>query len=198
SWQPRFLASPLMQRLPPAAWQRVLRAMTLEAHAAGARIVTAGEAATCCYVLCSGAAEIRCSGDGAPVALLEPGNLFGEDALVTGRGRNASVVMTGPGATVSLSAEHFRRWLLDPVIRPLPSPAGCCVIDLDAPPPIPRPGHVYLEPGEVRRAARMLSAGETYAIVGGRLSERYLAAFLLAERDIDARPVCEGAAGGGA
>src|SRR5690606_17657091 len=43
SWQRRFLTSPLMQRLEPAAWQRVLRAMSRTRRHAGEVIIRAGE-----------------------------------------------------------------------------------------------------------------------------------------------------------
>lgn len=186
SWQRRFLTSPLMQRLEPAAWQRILRAMTTEWYPSGTRVIRAGDAAACCYVLCSGRARIVTADGEETRAVLEPGSLFGEDALVSGRARNAHVVMARGGSVVSLSAEHFQSWLLDAVVRPLAAVGDRPVISLD-----PRDGRAVSCPtlNDIRHSGRTLSSGETYAIVGGAWPERTLAAFLLAEQGIDASPL---------
>ncbi len=187
SWQRRFLTSPLMRRLGPVAWQRILRATRRTDYGAGARVIEAGEPAACCHVLCSGRAEIRIGE--RVVAVLSAGGLFGEDALVSGRPRNATVVMTVAGSAVSLPAEQFQRWLLDAVVRPLAEPGARPILSLSGEGP---DGAVRLQVDELRRAGAGLSSAESYAVVGGRWSERTLAAFLLAEQGIDARPVAAG------
>jgi CRP-like cAMP-binding protein len=186
SWQRRFLTSPLMQRLDPIAWQRILRAMRSQRYERGALVIEAGQRADCCYVLCSGQAQIRTADGTAVVAVLEPGALFGEDALVSGRERNADVVMNTAGSVVSLAAEQFQAWLLDAVVRPLRAADGRPLISLgpDCPSallPMPLAG--------IRTAARSLSPAQRYGIVGGGWRERSLAAFLLAEQGINARPL---------
>lgn len=186
SWQRRFLTSPLMQRLGPAAWQRILRAMHRDSFPAGARVIEAGDPASCCYVLCAGRAEIRAAGSGDALARLRPGCLFGEDALVSGASRNASVVMTTSGSVVSLAAEQFQAWLLDVVVRPLPQAGERPVVSLSGPGP---DGAVQLAVRELRGVGTRLSPHEHYAVVGGTWRERALAAFLLAEQGIDASPV---------
>ncbi|MEQ8857202.1 MAG: cyclic nucleotide-binding domain-containing protein [Pseudomonadales bacterium] len=186
SWQRRFLSSPLLQRLGPLSWQRLLRAMTRQTFAVGETIVRAGALADCCYVLCSGAAEIRSPDGSMRLARVQPGGLFGEDALVTGAVRNASVVMVQSGQAVSLPADSFQRGLLEAVVRPLerlddrrpltlsPDPSGVvpsvCVADL-------------------RAGLARLPRSRRYAVLGGTRRERWLASFLLAERGVDARPV---------
>ncbi|MEQ8482821.1 MAG: cyclic nucleotide-binding domain-containing protein [Pseudomonadales bacterium] len=185
SWQARFLGSPLMQRLGPAAWQRVLRAMTAAAHDAGARVIAAGAPADGCHVLCKGRAEIRAPDGGPRLATLSPGDLFGEDALITGAVRNADVVMTAPGATLELAADRFEAWILRVVVEPLDSVAGRCLISLDR-----RPRAEWCVPvTEVRALAARLPLEGAYAVVGGTPRERYLAAFLLTRRGLDARPL---------
>ncbi len=186
AWQRRFLASPLMQRLAPADWQRVLRAMTLTVHDAGVAVIVAGEAGDHCYVLAEGEAEIV-DPDGARLARVEPGQLFGEDALVTGCARNASVIMTRAGATVRLAADDFQRWLLDAVVPPLAEPGGRRLVAL--PPATAEPAALRVSLGSIRRAARALPRTECFAVAGGSRRERFLAAFLLAEQGLDARPL---------
>ncbi len=196
SWEQTFLTSPLMARLPPAAWQRVLRAMTRHSYAAGETIIHAGDPGECCYVLTAGQARIRLP-DGCLIASVAPGQLFGEDALVTGAERNASVVMTEAGGAVSLPGEDFQRRLLDAVVRPLRRTGDRRLLCLStgsggsAGPPA-----MSLALHDVRAAAVRLCRWERYAIVGGRRAERMLAAFLLAEQGLDARPLVADAAPG--
>ncbi len=186
SWQQRFLGSPLMQQLRPSAWQRVLRAMTRYEFDAGAAIVAAGEAADCCYVLCAGRADIVAPDGTTHLARLQPGDLFGEDALVTGGVRNASVVMVTPGAAVSLPAGDFERWLLEAVVRPALHLGTRCPVSLD-----PEPAGLLpaLNLADLRAAVRRLPRGRRYAVIGGSGRERLLVSFLLVQRGIDARPL---------
>ena len=186
SWQRRFLTSPLMQRLEPAAWQRILRAMSRQHHPAGGRIIEAGQCADCCYVLCSGRAEIRHPDSAALLAVLEPGCLFGEDALISGALRNAHVVMRTAGSVVALPAERFQAWLLDEVVQPLPDAGARPIISLEAHCP---GAAACMAIGGVREAGRLLPRSASYAIVGGTWQERALVAFLLAEQGVDASPV---------
>jgi CRP-like cAMP-binding protein len=183
-WQTRFLLSPLLQRLEPAAWQRLLRAMTQRHHEAGEQLIAAGDPADCCYVLCAGGAEVR-DADGRLLAALAPGSLFGEDALISGATRNASVRACSAGATVSLPAERFEALLLNMVVRRCRDLHGRCVITLDR---VATAGQIRVPAADIRTAARSLSRERAYAIVGGAPRERVLAAFLLAQFGIDAEP----------
>lgn len=188
SWQRRFLTSPLLQRLEPATWQRILRAMVAEPYAAGACVIRAGEVGRCCYVLAAGEAEIREPVAGRVLAVLRPGSLFGEDALVSGRVRNACVIMRSTGSVVRLTAEQFQACLLDSVVRPLERIGGRRVISLE---PQRHPAALWV-PLENMRQVGPLLAPASYAIVGGTWPERALAAFLLAELGLDAGPLRTG------
>ena len=183
SWQQRFLASPLMQQLSPAAWQRVLRAMARHEFAPRDVVVRAGEPAACCYVLTSGEADVLTSG-GRWITSLDPGSLFGEDALLSGGHRNATVRMRTAGSAVSLPAACFEAWLVSAVTPPLPEPGARRLLSLD--------GHGRgraLALDRLRDGAAALPRGEPYAVVGGSWRQRRLAAFLLAERGLDVRPL---------
>ncbi len=188
AWQRRFLASPLMQRLAPADWQRVLRAMASTTYHAGEAVIVAGEAGDHCHVLAEGQAEIV-GPDGARLACIEPGQLFGEDALVTGRVRNASVIMTRSGAAVRLAGDQFQRWLLDAVVPPLAAPGSRRLVVLE--PATAGPAALRVALASIRRAARALPRNQSFAVAGGSRPERFLAAFLLAEQGLDARPLAD-------
>ena len=188
AWQHRFLSSPLMQRFDPPSWQRVLRAMSRESHAAGSHVIERGSPAACCFVLCSGRAEVLAADGAAVLAILQPGSLFGEDALITGVARNASVVMRTPGDTVSLPAGPFAAWLLQTVGPPLAEVGGRRLLCLDALCRRGPAGAVVLA-SEVRRALPGLQRDAPYAVTGGTAPERLLAAFLLAQAGIHAQPL---------
>jgi hypothetical protein len=131
-WQRRFLGSPLLQRLSlQCSGRGMLRAMVPVLSDAGARLLEPDAPAECCYVLCKGRAEIVAPGDGARLATVLPGDLFGEDALITGAVRNASVVMSAAGASMRLAADRFEAWLLDAVIVAVDAPGGRRLVDLD-------------------------------------------------------------------
>lgn len=182
-WQHRFLGTPLMQHLRAHVWQRVLRAMTAADHDAGDWILRRGERSGGCFVLGRGAAQVL-GACGEVLATLTPGSLFGEDALITDGPRNASVRMQTGGRVMCLGAEDFRRSLLDEVAAPLAEAGERRLVAL-----VPGAGGITVAGAALRQAGRALSAGHRYGIVGGRLTERQLAAFLLAEQGIDARPL---------
>ena len=110
-WQARFLGSALMAALPPSVWQSVLSRMRPQFVAARECIVREESSESGqCYVLAEGLARVECQG--VRLALLESGELFGEDALITSEPRNASIIMQTDGVVMRLDASDFRRFLL--------------------------------------------------------------------------------------
>lgn len=111
-WQARFLGSALMSALSPGVWQGVLNRMQPQVVAARECIVQEQSPESGhCYVLADGLARVE--RQGLRLALLEPGELFGEDALITSEPRNASIVMQTDGVVMRLDASDFRRFLLE-------------------------------------------------------------------------------------
>jgi len=111
-WQARFLGSELMSSLEPILWQAVLNRLIPEGVENGQYIIREGEeGARHCYVLTRGSALVERAG--ATLARLQPGELFGEDALLTHRPRNASVRMGSDGQVMRLVISDFKRFLVD-------------------------------------------------------------------------------------
>jgi hypothetical protein len=186
AWQVRFLATPLLQQLRPLHWQQLLQGMAAEALAAGTTIVEAGAEGDACFVLQGGRARVH---RGArTLALLAPGALFGEDALITGGRRNASVSLLESGRVGRIAAARFEAWLLTAVIRPLATPGARRAVCI-APQTAALPGSVHLPLARIRDAAGSLSPATPYCVVGGSLRERWLAAFVLAQQGYDALPL---------
>jgi len=76
----------------------------------GEEIVKQGDPGDYFYVLKAGSAEVRRAQEGtspAKVAMLSAGDSFGEEALLKGEPRNATVHMTTPGRILKLRKEDF-------------------------------------------------------------------------------------------
>ena len=112
-WQLSFLQTHLMTALSPATWQKVLCRLIPAEVDAGDRVIVEGDGINLqhCFILASGRARVY-SGD-RPLCDLVPGDLFGEDALISDRPRSASVKMLEAGRIMSLRREHFREFLLE-------------------------------------------------------------------------------------
>lgn len=185
-WEIRFLSSPLLQRLDPRAWQRLLRAMQVVDVERGERLIEAGAPGDACYVLRSGRAVVHVGR--RTLAVLEPGSLVGEDALITGGLRGASVTALDVGKVGRLACELFERWLLAAVIESLADPAGRCLLDLDAA-SARRRACLHLPLTRLRDPDLPLAARTAYCVVGGAWRERCLAAFVLGQRGFDVMPL---------
>ena len=110
-WQRRFLGSELLTALPVPVWQRLLSSLSPQALPLGAWVIREGEkAADSCYVLTAGSARVVLAD--RVLARLAPGDLFGEDALITGEPRNASVRMDSAGQVMAMAAADFRTFLV--------------------------------------------------------------------------------------
>lgn len=183
SWQGRLLDSPLLQRLRPSAWQHLLNAMERRSYLPAERIIAAGTIADGCFVLCSGALEVRAAG--RVLARPRPGTLFGEDGLLSGDRRNASVVACSAVIAARLPAATFRETLRDGLVQPLNDAAGRDTLSLDP----ALPATLQLSLGRLRELGPGLPAGRRFAVLGGSKRERDLAAFLLIGMGHDAQPV---------
>jgi CRP-like cAMP-binding protein len=74
--------------------EAVVKAMVRYVYAPGELILRRGEAGDSMFIICRGRVEVKLPGSNVDlqrVALLEPGNCFGEMALLTGEPRNADV-----------------------------------------------------------------------------------------------------------
>ena len=165
-WESRFVGTRMMQRLRPGDWQRILRGMRRIVAERGERIVVEGERGAEFFVLCAGTAEVRSAG--RCVARLQPGDFFGEDALITGGRRNATVVMVSDGGVMALSEALFRSDLLPLTIAP--SATQLPLVALHA-------GSVR----DLRERLRTLDPHRAYRVVGGSPGQRALAAFILTQ-----------------
>lgn len=206
-WQVRFLASPLLRSLRPLHWQQLLQGLRSECLPANTTVIEAGTPGSDCFVLQSGRARVHV-GD-RRLAELTPGDLFGEEALISGRLRSASVTLADAGCIGRLSAARFERWLLDAAIAPLLCVGARRRIRIEqgwgqsvqVPACAQRTGRVDVAASDSTTLSVRMSAlrhpdlplqhDAAYCVTGGTRAERWLAAFILASRGFDVRPLAE-------
>ena len=119
-WMLQVLANPTFRNVPPAHANAMFERFQPQACKAGEVIIRQGEPADHYYLIHTGTAQVtRAAKDGTPLVLAElgPGDGFGEEALLTGDRRNASVTMTTDGSLMSLSKPDFDALLKAPLVK---------------------------------------------------------------------------------
>ena len=105
---------PLFQDVPDDDLLKVATFAELESHPDGAAVVREGGYANDFYAIEDGTAEVE--RDGQHLADLGPGDVFGEQALLEGEQRSATVRATSPLRVIKIS-----HWELDKMKRDMPA-----------------------------------------------------------------------------
>jgi CRP-like cAMP-binding protein len=108
---------PLFQDVADDALLKVATFAELESHPEGAPVVTEGGYANDFYAIEDGTAVVE--HDGEQLANLGPGDVFGEQALLEGEQRSATVRATSPLRVIKIS-----HWELDKMRRDMPEVVG--------------------------------------------------------------------------
>lgn len=123
-WMIKLLKSNLFYSVPPANIQEIFRRMKPCEFKAGDVVIRQGDAADCCYFVKKGACEVSVRSPGAEqpvvVAMIEVGQGFGEEALLSETSRNATVTMATDGILMRLDKADFIELLKEPVVSALP------------------------------------------------------------------------------
>lgn len=185
-WQERFLLSPMMRRTCPSEWRSILSELELRSLIRGQRVIEEGSAADGCFVLRTGHAVVHAGRH--TFAYLMPGDFFGEDALVTGRVRNASVTMIEAGSVLRMPEEMFRRMVLEPVVSRVRAAGRGVLVNAG----VNRiEGTVQVSLRWLRQQLRRLDRSRPHYVVGGGDEERSLAALILIQAGFDAAAVLD-------
>jgi CRP-like cAMP-binding protein len=188
-WLRTFLGDGVIAQLSPLELQALLRGFEPIDVGQAEEIVGCGEPGDAFYVISRGGVEISVAG--GDVVELGVGGYFGEDALLTGGRRNASVRANEPSRLMALTRERFWSLVGDRVVR--------WVDEMDADRmPLNLAG---IEAHRMRECCARAEPGNRYLVCGGSRGARALAVFLLARRGFDAvaldatGPVCRAANG---
>jgi CRP-like cAMP-binding protein len=122
-WMGKLFRSPVFQRLPASNLHKIVqRLKTLEVKR-GDRIIAQGEAGDCLYILRAGKCQVtrrpRPDARAIKLAELAPGDLFGEDALLSGQPSAMDVTMLTDGVVLRLEKEDFLSLVVEPVLEEL-------------------------------------------------------------------------------
>ena len=120
-WMTRMLQSQAFLQLPPANIHQLLMRLESVSASAGEVIVTQGEEGEHFYIVKSGrlavTRKVSMRSKEVLLAELSEGACFGEEALVAGGKRNASVMMVTDGTLMRLSKEDFNQLLREPLVH---------------------------------------------------------------------------------
>lgn len=112
-WMRKVQNSLAFKNLPPANVKTLLERMEPLSVQAGETILKQGDPGDYYYLLTEGEAQVART---VELAVLEAGAGFGEEALVSGRKRNASVTMKSDGTVMRLSKKDFEDLLIEPIL----------------------------------------------------------------------------------
>lgn len=115
-WMSSLLQSPLFSKIPLANVQDLFTRFETVSMSQGEIVLKEGESGDYFYVLASGRAHITNRSDSADLTI-EPGQYFGEEALLGETLRNATVTMLTSGTLKKLDKEAFASLLTKPILR---------------------------------------------------------------------------------
>ncbi|HSC75057.1 MAG TPA: cyclic nucleotide-binding domain-containing protein [Pseudomonadales bacterium] len=199
-WMSALLAYPLFFNLPPANISRVLSLFEKIDVKKGEAVIKQGDEGNYFYALIKGKAQVITDNQtDKPTAILSSGSYFGEDALVSGAPRSASVIMNTDGEVGRLDRESFQSLLQDPVVKYISQEdvgknlmkrgVRCVLIDVRSREEFkhsPSPNSRNIPYRELRETISTLDKESSYFISpeGGKRSE--LAAHLMSQANLQA------------
>lgn len=120
-WMSRILQAKVFHRIPPANIQSIFMKMEANHFKAGDAVITQGDEGGHFYIVREGTCDVirktRKNPNGVRLARLSVGDNFGEEALISGGRRNASVVMVTDGVLMSLSKKDFLELMNEPLLN---------------------------------------------------------------------------------
>lgn len=120
-WMAKLLQAKVFHRIPPANIQSIFISLVTHHFSAGERVIRQGEDGEHFYIIREGKCQVsrktRKNPEGMLLAILEAGDNFGEEALISGGKRNASITMQTDGVLMSLSKTDFLELLNEPLLK---------------------------------------------------------------------------------
>ena len=118
NWMIKLLHSDLFYRVPPANIMTIFKRFEPVAVSAGEIVFHQGDQGDSCYYIKSGefAVLFKVDEKQTQVATLCEGGSFGEDALLSGAPRNATITAMTDGLLMRLEKQHFDALLKNPVL----------------------------------------------------------------------------------
>ncbi|GAB6068674.1 hypothetical protein JCM13664_19950 [Methylothermus subterraneus] len=122
-WMSKLFKLPVFQRLPASNLHKLVQRLKPIEFKGGDKVIAQGELGDCVYILRAGKCQVtrrpRPNAREIQLARLEPGDLFGEDAVLSGQPRAMDVSMLTDGVVLRLDKEDFLSLVVEPVLREL-------------------------------------------------------------------------------
>lgn len=193
-WMSALLKSPLFTRVPLTHVQELFARFKDVELPKGEKVINEGGQGDYFYVLASGSAQIT-NNMGSVNVEIGPGQHFGEEALLGGTLRNASVTMLEDGSLKRLNAEDFQSLLSEPVLS-YTSMATLATLGkpyklIDVKMPLEYrnfhvKGSINLPLARLRATIPELAVTNAYVVAGDAGSRAKIAAHLLCQSGFDA------------
>jgi CRP-like cAMP-binding protein/rhodanese-related sulfurtransferase len=198
-WMTLLLQSRAFHRIPPANLQAVFMRMQRVEFKAGETIVRQGEEGDFFYAIVDGRCvvtrETPLNREGVKLAELSRGDTFGEESLISGARRNATVTMQTPGVLMRLAKDDFNTLLNEPMLHWVDYAAGQDIVakggrwlDVRLPSEFEHAhfdGAVNVPLYFVRLKIKTLDAGVPYVVCCDTGRRSSAAAYILSERGFD-------------
>lgn len=198
-WMIRLLKSNLFHRVPPTNILEIFRRLNARRCKEGDVIIRQGEDADCCYIIKAGVCEVAMAlgnqGEPTPIAMLEEGQWFGEEALLSGKPRNATITMATDGELMRMDRQDFDDLLREPVINTLEPDAARTMLEAGARWLDVRTGDEFdqrhlsgaanMPLGALRLKSRLLDPSHSYVAYCDTGRRSATAAFLLKNAGLD-------------
>jgi CRP-like cAMP-binding protein len=204
-WMMTLLRQETFQQLPAANISALFARFEPVDVKAGQVIIKQGDRGDHYYVIREGRANVSRKADSGKVAMLgelNAGQGFGEEALLAGAPRNATVMMLTSGVLMRLGADDFNALLKAPLVRTVTlaqarelAKAGAGLLDVRTEDEFRQrsiKGSVNLPLYLLRMKAPQLDASRKFVALCETGSRSTAAAFLLAERGLDVYVVAGG------
>jgi len=201
-WLFDLLRNPAFARVPPANLHALFRRFRPKPVTAGEVLIRQGDpVGDYYYLIREGHAQVvRRNDAGLEVMLarLSPGHSFGEEALIAHTARNATVTMLSDGLVMCLSAEDFDTLLKEPLLRQLSAAEAVALlrrgnadlIDVRLPDEFKQgniKGSFNIPLCTLRLKVGALDQRRVHIMVCETERRSSIAAFILAQRGLDAR-----------
>lgn len=118
-WMTRMLQSKTLLHVPPANIQAIFMRIQEMPVSSGQVVIRQGDEGDYYYIIRAGKAKVtRASKTGADLTLaqLSAGDAFGEEGLLSGSERNATVTMVTDGVLMRLAKDEFNTLLKEPML----------------------------------------------------------------------------------
>lgn len=120
-WMTRMLQSELFSRMPTANIHAMFALLEAVEYKVGDTVIKQGDPGQDYFIIQSGRCQVlrapSAGGKDIKLAELNPGDCFGEEALITNTTRNATVAMLSDGVLMRLSKDNFIELVKKPTLQ---------------------------------------------------------------------------------